>query len=456
MPPPWNDAKMDADSLLEEGGPLSKLTDGMILEVMLHDWDGNDSGRALVAISHCRNVNDNGVGRAGHYVHVEDEEYAKYVRENGVEVSPLHLCQRDATKCKAPLPGCHGLHVSRWRIISKVDLDSQSLRWIPRKGKALAEGYFESRRGGEGMGSTPTGVVDHRSVENWLADIGGSAQEAGDLKRALEASVGETFPPKKIKSGRSDAFAEAMASSGSGGPSAPVSQGLGAPTRNVLTPEASSEKDGSTKSQFLKFLQKVMKSEDFVESDDEQVFHEAPPRNSQSALIRLSKKCPGRLALDGLKRMDSILGYRRGGTANNQVPQVALAFFFQIIFPRYGTGPEANRARRDMREYQTLCTILEALGRNELGSASDLIMQRLKALEKKMQDGNWNEAQHFELIPSQSTGLVERDEEHMVRREARLDQRMQEPTRSVHLNSMRDTETGTKEQPQWKNWQKKR
>eukprot|EP00973_Karenia_brevis_P036556 5040039-Karenia_brevis.AAC.1 len=58
-----------------------------------------------------------------------------------------------------------------------------------------------------------------------------------------------------------------------------------------------------------------------------------------------------------------------------------------------------------------------------MGAACDVAIQRMKALEKAMIDGNWAQAQYLELLPTQAAGLVERSEERMVSREAQLDKK---------------------------------
>ena len=45
-----------------------------------------------------------------------------------------------------------------------------------------------------------------------------------------------------------------------------------------------------------------------------------------------------------------------------------------------------------------------------LAECGDLLIQRLKAIETSVNDGNWNMAMHLELIPSQDVTLVSTSE----------------------------------------------
>ena len=56
--------------------------------------------------------------------------------------------------------------------------------------------------------------------------------------------------------------------------------------------------------------------------------------------------------------------------------------------------------------------------------AADVVAQRMKAVERATQEGNWNTAQHLELISPEQGGMLDRDEQVFVRREASLEQKL--------------------------------
>ena len=51
-----------------------------------------------------------------------------------------------------------------------------------------------------------------------------------------------------------------------------------------------------------------------------------------------------------------------------------------------------------MREVHTVSTSLEHLANDRTGQAADVCAQHLKALELSATEGNWEKAQHLELV----------------------------------------------------------
>ena len=156
-------------------------------------------------------------------------------------------------------------------------------------------------------------------------------------------------------------------------------------------------------------------------------------------ILKNHRQTPGQLTISGLQKMNTILEHHREGEANNmRVPAVAQAFYHQITFPEFGTGQDARKNLRNLRDAQTWSAVLDHLARQEVGAAGDIAIQRLKALEKAMSDGHWSQAQHLEILPPHTAGLLDRSEEQMVNREARLDQRFRQG--NVNLQPKRGRE----------------
>ena len=55
---------------------------------------------------------------------------------------------------------------------------------------------------------------------------------------------------------------------------------------------------------------------------------------------------------------------------------------------------------------------------------ADLISQRLKALEMTVHDQNWSHAQFLELIPLESAGLADAEEQRMASKEQLMEAKM--------------------------------
>jgi hypothetical protein len=67
--------------------------------------------------------------------------------------------------------------------------------------------------------------------------------------------------------------------------------------------------------------------------------------------------------------------------------------------------------QRDSRELRTIAEALDALAMGKLPSVGDLLMQRFKAVEQKVIDGDWGTASHLELLPDRLIGLTPMSEQ---------------------------------------------
>lgn len=135
--------------------------------------------------------------------------------------------------------------------------------------------------------------------------------------------------------------------------------------------------------------------------------------------MKLAKKKPGRLTEQSLKEMEKYLAgqceeeMRPGEWRNLRV----LAYLNQIVFNAH---PPLKIGLRAHRELVTLATVLDELLASRYLQALDIVMQRFKAVEAAIQDGNWSVARHYELIPAATAKLSnDAEREHAVRAEVR-------------------------------------
>ena len=77
-------------------------------------------------------------------------------------------------------------------------------------------------------------------------------------------------------------------------------------------------------------------------------------------------------------------------------PPMAKAYFLRVLQPQNAQG-----SQRNLREMETLCHALDHLAMGRIGEASDMLMQRLKSVEKATQDNHWEFAKWRELIVDQ-------------------------------------------------------
>ena len=168
----------------------------------------------------------------------------------------------------------------------------------------------------------------------------------------------------------------------------------------------------------------VVRYQGETDSESEQGFRDAPaaPKASnQLRLVQYSKKTPGRLASRLLIKMqqEGALGAVGAGVdeTGEMTPPAATHYLMTVMIPQLGNKLNL----RSQRELKTLCAALDLLAKKQPAHAADLLGQRVKALEKASHDGSWTAAQFLELLSPEAGGLLERDEEVYMNREALLE-----------------------------------
>lgn len=162
--------------------------------------------------------------------------------------------------------------------------------------------------------------------------------------------------------------------------------------------------------------------------EDGSVFREAPAqpaKSGQLALMAYSHRHPGRLAARMLLKMRDEVSMGSAGAnidLTNKTPPTGVQYLLQILMPQMGS--KANI--RTQRELRTLMVVLDLLAKNSPGRAADVVAQRVKALERATNDGAWSSAQFLELIPSESSSLLDRDEQVYLSKEALLELKLRQ------------------------------
>ncbi len=73
---------------------------------------------------------------------------------------------------------------------------------------------------------------------------------------------------------------------------------------------------------------------------------------------------------------------------------------------------------RTSKELSTLAMVLDALLSGNIGRASDVLIQRWRALESSVADGHWHMAQQLELVPPDEISLLwQADRQLLAKRE---------------------------------------
>ena len=161
---------------------------------------------------------------------------------------------------------------------------------------------------------------------------------------------------------------------------------------------------------------------DSSEDSDESSFQAGVPekKSQQLVLMEYADHKPGRLAARLLQKMAQVAS-RTGAPLNSvlaanvtKTPQAAVQYYLTVLYPQL----------RLQREIRTLAQALDYLGAGELERCADLVAQRLKALELTIHDQGWSRAQFLELIPLETAGLADAEEQRMASKEQLMEAKM--------------------------------
>ena len=165
------------------------------------------------------------------------------------------------------------------------------------------------------------------------------------------------------------------------------------------------------------------------EEDSDYSEDERPSQGVREKLLRKHNRHPGLLTKEAVREI-----VQRTGTAwtltqgQGLLADVKDKDITQMppIFTGYASRSDAPYVKniRSRREALTISFALDMFLKSKPEGACDILVQRLKALEMSAaEDGNWERANHLELIPMESMGIASRTEVLGAAREQRADQR---------------------------------
>ena len=120
------------------------------------------------------------------------------------------------------------------------------------------------------------------------------------------------------------------------------------------------------------------------------------------------------------------MGLREGATNDDGSAATFLGYLTAILLGQY---PADKMGLRSARELQTLARALDHLGAGRLPEVADLLMQRFKAVEQYLHDGNWNIASQMEIVPDTADTLASAKEQHAAARAELLRSKLDEARR---------------------------
>ena len=136
-------------------------------------------------------------------------------------------------------------------------------------------------------------------------------------------------------------------------------------------------------------------------SSEGSVFRLAALPQGVEKLQRLHQERPGTLANLTLRRFNELLNRSVGGGSAgsaSDLPPTARAYLTQIYLVK---NPEPSLGLRNLRELRTLAAMVDLMASNDTLRALDIALQRMKAIEVFVAQGNWTQATMLELVPAE-------------------------------------------------------
>ena len=103
------------------------------------------------------------------------------------------------------------------------------------------------------------------------------------------------------------------------------------------------------------------------------------------------------------------LAQRGGADIETNSDELATGLLQYLTSVFHGAHPQSSMSLRNSRELRTRAECIDVLLAGDLPHLGDLLMQRLKAVQTAVVEGNSNFAQHMELIPATGSNVVTHD-----------------------------------------------
>ena len=434
------------------------VSEGVVLEVSLYDNRGCQQGRGVIQLLEKTRGEDEIEGQIwrGRFLCIEDDYYEWWAEQTfGTALVPFHLCERNIQHCTQASVYRNPVHVDVFRVLPLRSY--QNLAWMNEARREKANNTFVPPAepppgiGRAGAGTPGTGALDpggggsgHHGggeVETGLDGISGLAAALGsegrdrdagppaeEKKKRKHASGDEVEKSKRVQDLKR-VIAERKAKDPMGSALKMKSESLHKSKKKKV--KTSKEKKKKKKKRSGDDDEMSISSEGgespSPSSSDDSVFRLAALPEGVDRLHRIHQERPGTLADMTLRRFQELLSRSiGGGTAmdNVQLPAVARAYLKQIFLVK---NTEAAIGLRNLRELRTLTALIDLMASNDILRALDIAVQRVKAIELFISQGQWNQANLLELIlPEDEQRAWFRQELKAAQQEHRSELRMQQ------------------------------
>ena len=377
---------------------MESMEEGRVIEYECFDSEWRPQGRGTIKLEKWDDAEKKlFTGRHGPS---SDGYYAHYVKEQGEQNFLHHICDCEAKRCKTrKIRGDQRelVHIDRWRLMTPETMIGTG--YLDDWGKQLGMELLDQKAQEQGPPKVPdagSGLDAALARVEKEPDVGKGKPGAGKKRRVGSESPQPADSRKRSRSrkGRTESMEDFLAE------------------KVKERKRARDERGGERKK---KKKERSDSDESSSASSGTSSFHWSPARGG-SDVWRLAQKKPGQLTKVALNEMTRYLADRQeAGEIELMGPkwrgQRVLAYLNQIMFV---THPPAKIGIRTARELQTLAIALDHLLTGQLPQATDILIQRLKALESSLQEGGWHTAKHLEIIPPQVASLTREDERELA------------------------------------------
>eukprot|EP00438_Fugacium_kawagutii_P002934 Skav232613 [mRNA] locus=scaffold1224:634887:636392:+ [translate_table: standard] len=445
MPEPWRRTGRSAGADHFVG-----LEPHGIVECAAYHDDGSRMGHFICQLEKLDPLgSDRGVGKTwtGRMLAIEDPYYQWWFESTFGKLEDeaeafFHFCIEPQKNCS---------HVGGYRELVHVDVfrmlqphEAANARWLTAEQKAAIPGRVRHQGGVDPHAAGRSGTVP--PVQPGAAGVTG-------LRAALEGVGGaepggveplEDEPQSKRRRERSPAHDKKRSLddplSDDGGeedyaqvlqkrkPAKQVESALRLRRSKKKKKGKKRSKKRDEKDEGEKKKKKAEKSSDESSSDSSSgssVFRLAPLPEGIDRLKRTHLKRPSRLADLTLQRYQELLLRSTGRGAEEEdmsvLPAVARAYLQQVYFVK---NPAIGLGQRTAREMKTIMLVLDLLARNMVPSAMDVLVQRQKALELSVEQGNWSQANLLELVDMEEARSYFLQEVKAAQTQLRAEQRL--------------------------------
>ncbi|CAK0849798.1 unnamed protein product [Prorocentrum cordatum] len=142
---------------------------------------------------------------------------------------------------------------------------------------------------------------------------------------------------------------------------------------------------------------------------DQLGFRDAPSRGD--AIQAVADGRPGTLYDEAIAQIARVMGLWGGADGQSVRPRIR-GYLQAVVF---GHHPIHSVGERAVRELQTLAAAMDLLEDGSLASVADALMQRFKAPEMALNDGDWYIANELEVVEGTRPTLASRDEQEAAR-----------------------------------------